>query len=132
MSEDNYSTWKLSPKLPKDYYIADIHYDFDYLTLTIADGASDETILEVRFLYPIAHRVANESHRLRLLSHSAPLAFVVVVEPSDFLQWVQEESFDTWNYDRVRHFILSDSEWIVDVLADEDPELHWKTNANAK
>lgn len=124
-SEQRFRTWKLPREVPTKSYITNITYDFSVLQFTIADGVTDKPFLAIRFLFPIAHRVLNESYRLRSMSQLSSISLIGVVQNSDFQTWVRDESLDAWSFEEINHFVVCDAEWVADVLIEGEPELVW-------
>lgn len=125
-SKQRYHTWKLPREVPGGFYIVEITYNFKVLQITVANDVTDETFLIIRFLFPVAHRVLNESYRLRSIRQLSSILLIAVVEESEFQTWVHDESLAAWKLDDLTHFVVCDSEWVVDILIEGEPELIWQ------
>lgn len=74
------------------------------------------------FELPTAMRIANESVRLRsleLIPMDSKTSFFLV-ENSDFLAWLNNESLDIYKDDPIFHLAIVTDEWI-DVICNEHP-----------
>ena len=122
-NKEIYVSHSLDEVLPfNKVYLANVNFDSDYLKITYRRETDMAFIANVVFKYPAAHRVLNESDRLRLTSAMPfPRAYVLKASQSEFIHWLREENHDIGNFD-LTHYLVYDSEWVVDVLSFDPPE----------
>jgi hypothetical protein len=72
----------------------------------------------------LCNRVADEGKRLKLLrDHKVGDAQIHECENSEFLQWFLKENLGVYDNYNLRHLLIADDNYVIDVLAAHLPKL---------
>jgi hypothetical protein len=131
-----FGKWQLWHPLTEtsgEYYIKSHHDDFENLKFVLSKYETENnTEIHVTFKSGFeAYRKTNESYRLRLWAyldetHSDlerakwPL---LIVEDSEYLKFLSEESASFSDYVNHKHYCIMDSEWIFDIASQQQPRV---------
>jgi homoserine acetyltransferase len=80
--------------------------------------------LKIEFSNPLAHRIVNESGRMKTLDNPSIYTFCKT-DASKFLEWFDEESYGMFDDLLKYHDMVFTSDNIIDVITQLDPEVSW-------
>ena len=106
-------------------YFVELNDALGKLSIFLKDVNVPENTLEIRFSGILGYKVFQEGVRLRLLSDVSTFGLINISIDSDFLEWFNiesEEMFKEWD---LKHFMVCNSDTVIDVIAVKQPELIW-------
>jgi hypothetical protein len=127
MEIENYEIWEPIVGLPDSSYFFELHNCNGALTILLKEFGSLNKTLKVNFSSTLGYRVVNEAGRLRSFNNSSMMTYCKSVD-SSFLRWFKAESegiFDDWS---LTHFVICNSDNIIDVITNLNPEVKWQVD----
>ncbi len=125
MEIENYEIWEPINGLPNSPYFFELHNCNGALTILLKEFSSLNKILKIKFSSTLGYRVVNEAGRLKSLSDSSIMTFCKSMD-SEFLRWFKTESegvFEDWS---LTHFVICNSDNIIDIITNQNPEVEWQ------
>ncbi|HEV2916420.1 MAG TPA: hypothetical protein VGW78_01600 [Candidatus Babeliales bacterium] len=115
-----------------EFEIVDFSYTFKGLIINLSKCESEKKIdLRVKFFCRKSIcRVANETYRGRLnenfeelFKNIGPCGSLYMVENSNYLQSLSDESYTLTDVLNFKHYFIADSEWTFDIASQEEPRI---------
>ena len=125
MAFDNYTIWEPITDLPNSPYFFELHDSKGTLDVFLKEFSEPKKTLKIGFSGKLAYRLVNEAGRLKTLNESSIMTFCTSTN-SEFLVWFKQESegiFDDW---ALTHFVICNSDSIIDVISSKQPEFEWQ------
>jgi len=136
---EEWKNWLPLKDMPLPSDIKSILTDDNGLIITCINETKKKKIL-FKFLGAIyAYRFTEEGCFLKTLEYlkkNYESSFVhgtslFEVENSQYLNWFKEESYDAWNTDEFKHYVIYTSDDILEVLSPYPPEIEVKNIVKA-
>ncbi|SEL95186.1 hypothetical protein [Parapedobacter koreensis] len=123
MTANNFKVWEQAENLSTQMYFVELKDSFGKLSIFLKDINVPENTLEIRFSGILGYRVFQEGARLRLLNQDSTFGLINISIDSEFLRWLDMESEEMFKEWELKHFIVCNSDNIIDIVAVECPEL---------
>lgn len=131
---EKWKVWIPKKNMALPSYIKSVLSDDDGLTIICFDSEKKNKIIFKfdGFLY--TYRNTSENCFLKTLDYlreNYESKFIhgtslFEVENSKYLKWFKEESYDAWNVDEFKHYVIYTSDDILEVLSPYPPEIEVK------
>jgi hypothetical protein len=124
--------WQPLKEMQGKYFIKSYCDNFDDLIFILSkDNANKDTELHVTFVTGCEiYRKTNESYRLRLWTYLDNThsnldreKSLYIVEDSEYLHYLSDESGTITEYAKFQHYCIMDSEWVFDVASQRTPRV---------
>lgn len=125
MEIENYNIWEPISDLPNSPYFFELHNCNGMLTVFLKEFSEPNKALKITFSSTLGYRVVNEIGRMKSLNESSIMTFCMS-QDSEFLRWFKKESegvFDDWS---LTHFVICNSDNIIDVISNQKPDVEWQ------
>ena len=132
MIEERYTDWFPVTDLPLTIFVEAAIDNYDGLKIFMKGKEEDDPILEVFFPNKIFYRNIDESYFCRTINsankqRSSPF---VLVENSQLLRWLHEESYAIYEDEDIKHYLFLTGNDCIDVLSSSQPEITWVSPDN--
>jgi len=114
----------------KSYTCEKLYDNRNLLRLKLVSICGD--VLFVNFKEHISYRICDEGDCFKLLfdiPKSIGLGRLFYeIKNSDYLNWLKEQNYDSWDYSGVRHYGIYASNYMIDVLSHDEINVFRPTN----
>lgn len=109
----------------EDFKIQYVVQSSDYLKIVLMSDEKDRLKNVISFKSCLACRILNESHRLKFLrdiEENLLSENILVTGQSEYITWFADENLGVYKEDELTHYIIFDSEYVIDVISILPPE----------
>lgn len=127
MDLNSFKVWEPTENLSTQMYFSELRDSLGTLSIFLKNINVPDSTLEIRFSGVLGYNVFQEGARLRFLSQFPAFGLINISVNSTLLQWFNEESeeiFEDWN---LKHFMICNSDNIIDIITNQKPEVQWLT-----
>jgi len=110
----------------EDFKIQYIVQSSGYLKIVLIGNEKNKSKNVILFDSCLACRILNESHRLKFLrdiEESLLSENILVMGKSEYIKWFVNENLGVYKEDELTHYIIFDSEYVIDVISISPPKL---------
>ncbi|WP_143053996.1 hypothetical protein [Parapedobacter koreensis] len=124
MIEEKYEPWEPIKELPSSPFFYEMYFKEGSLIILLKESDLVEKRMKIVFKNPLGYRIVNESGRLKKLDNPYIYTFCKT-QQSNFLEWFNYESDGLFNDWDVTHYMVCNSDNIIDVITNQTPEVRW-------
>ncbi|CDT29269.1 hypothetical protein D3C87_1272290 [compost metagenome] len=124
MMEEKYEPWRPIEELPNSPFFYEMYFKEGKLIVLLKESDLDNRCLKIEFTNPLAYRIVNESARMKTLNNPFIYTFCKT-NASDFLEWFNQESYGMFSELDENHYMICNSDNIIDVITNQIPEVFW-------
>jgi len=127
---NDYKPWKPLFDIPfHDLYFFELRSGINSLTVFLKVLDSDTKTLKLKFDGVIGYRVFDESSRLNSMGEDSSMSEFQTSKNSDFLNWFKEESLGVFDERELIHYMLCNTDNIIDVISGSLVTVEWVDSA---
>lgn len=128
MSAQRFQAWKPIDGAPPRLYLEAVHDDYEGLRFLLQGEDRTGPMLRLTFESPIGYRNINESYRSRSwasVSDMKSLSTLLIVENSEWVQWLVEEAGGVLRVEALTHYAIYTPEDCIDIVTEFPPTAEW-------
>lgn len=126
MKSDNYERWVPTEELPGDLYFFELHNESGVLTILLKKFELPDKVLVIKFDGILAYRVVQEAGRLKTIYENDSLGAFNTTTDSALLRWFTEESGGIFDDSGLIHYVICNSDNIIDVISGPPVIVEWQ------
>ncbi|WP_316794730.1 hypothetical protein [Pedobacter frigoris] len=126
MNINDFDSWEPINQIPYDeLYFSGIKDLLGKVVLHLKVLGNENKMLEIKFDGVQAYRVVQEYGRLKSLNENPSMRKFRTSVNSDFLKWFEEESLGQFRESNLVHYMVSNIDNIIDVIARQPVSIEW-------
>ncbi|WP_343540126.1 hypothetical protein [Sphingobacterium thalpophilum] len=122
--EEKYEKWDPITDLPNNPFFYEMYFEKGKLVVLLKQSDLADRCLKIEFSNPLAYRIVNESGRMKTLDNPFIYTFCKT-DASKFLEWFDEESYGIFDDLHNYHYMVCNSDNIIDVITNQAPKVSW-------
>jgi len=122
--KEKYERWNPIEGLPSNPFFYEMNFQSGKLVVLLKQSDLVDRCLKIEFSNPLGYRIVNESGRLKTLDSPFIYTFCKT-DVSEFLEWFDEESYGIFDDFPKCHYMVCNSDNIIDVITSQEPHVSW-------